>query len=274
MPAKIRGSYCDRSIFGRGALQPKICSPAADGSRLNTPLFARSSLMGLIRIYRSCLFTLKYLRNRLFDLALRPVQFVMRKRRMAIFMSHMKVGEDATILDLGGQPMIWSSINSRLNITILNLPGIAFHDYTSHHKITYREGDACNVSGYEDHSFDIVFSNSVIEHVGDDKKQVEFAHEVMRLGRSYWVQTPSIYFPIEAHSGMPFWWLYPERLRQYFISRWRRKLPEWTEMVEGTRVLSVRQLETLFPNATVTTERVLGIPKSYVACYTQAAADR
>jgi hypothetical protein len=222
--------------------------------------------MRLTPIYRRFLFTLKYWRIGLLYRALRPVQAIMRKRRMAIFMSHMKVREDATILDLGGQPMIWSSVNSRLNITILNLPGIAFHEYASHHKITYREGDACNVSGYEDHSFDIVFSNSVIEHVGDDKKQLEFAREVMRLGRSYWVQTPSRCFPIEAHSGMPFWWLYPERLRQYFISRWRRKLPEWTEMIEGTRVLELRQLQTLFPNATVTTERVLGIPKSYVAC--------
>lgn len=223
--------------------------------------------MTSIRIYRSVVFTFKYLRIRLFDIALRPVQFVMRKRRMSNFMSHMDVDKNATILDLGGQPTIWSSVNPKLNVTILNLPGIARRDDESHHNITYVEGDACNVTGYEDHSFDIVFSNSVIEHVGDDKKQVEFAQEVMRLGRSYWVQTPSKYFPIEAHCGMPFWWLYPESLRQYFISRWRRKLPAWTEMIEGTRVLGTNQLQALFPNATVTTERLLGIPKSYVACY-------
>jgi SAM-dependent methyltransferase len=223
--------------------------------------------MKLIRVYRQLIFTFKYLRIRLFAIALRPVQFVARKRRMSLFMSHMNVEENAAILDLGGQPMIWSSVNPRLNVTILNLPGIAHQHYESHHNITYVEGDACNVIGYADHSFDIVFSNSVIEHVGDDKKQIEFAKEVMRLGGSYWVQTPSKYFPIEAHCGMPFWWLYPEPLRQYFITRWRRKLPAWTEMVEGTRVLGIRQLQTLFPKATVKTERLFGIPKSYVACY-------
>ncbi len=185
--------------------------------------------MTSIRIYRSVVFTFKYLRIRLFDIALRPVQFVMRKRRMSNFMSHMDVDKNATILYLGGQPTIWSSVNPKLNITILNLPGIARRDDESHHNITYVEGDACNVTGYEDHSFDI--------------------------------------FPIEAHCGMPFWWLYPESLRQYFISRWRRKLPAWTEMIEGTRVLGTNQLQALFPNATVTTERLLGVPKSYVACY-------
>jgi SAM-dependent methyltransferase len=223
--------------------------------------------MTLIRFYRSLVFTFKYLRIRIFAIALRPVQFVMRKRRMSLFMAHMNVEENATILDLGGQPMIWSSVNTRLNVTILNLPGIARQHYESHHNIAYVDGDACNVSGYEDHSFDIVFSNSVIEHVGDNKKQVEFAKEVMRLGGSYWVQTPSKYFPIEAHCGMPFWWLYPEPLRQYFIIRWRRKLPAWAEMVEGTRVLGRSQLHTLFPTAIVKTERLFGIPKSYVACY-------
>jgi SAM-dependent methyltransferase len=221
--------------------------------------------MTLARLSRRFLFTIKYLRIRLFEFALRPVQAVMRRRRMSAFVSHMNVVENATVLDLGGQPMIWSSVTPKLNITILNLPGIAHQQYTSHHNITYVEGDACNVVGYESKSFDIVFSNSVIEHVGDGIKQAEFAREVVRLGRSYWVQTPSRHFPIEAHSGMPFWWLYPERLRQYFIARWRRKLPAWTEMVEGTRVLDLSRLRVLFPDATMKTERLLAIPKSYVA---------
>src|SRR5262245_13224180 len=47
----------------------------------------------------------------------------------------------------------------------------------------------------------LVFSNSVIEHVGPPPKQAEFAHEVLRLGRSYWVQTPSKWFPIEASAS-------------------------------------------------------------------------
>lgn len=221
--------------------------------------------MMLSRFARTTAFTIKYLRIRIFEISLRPVQYIMRKRRMSSFVFHMHVVENAKILDLGGQPMIWSSVNPKLNITILNLPGVAHQNHQSHHNITFVEGDACDVVGYEDRSFDIVFSNSVIEHVGDTQKQVAFAHEVMRLGRAYWVQTPSKYFPIEAHSGMPFWWFYPDTIRLYFVSRWRRKLPAWTEMVEGTRVLEIGELRALFPKSSLKIERFFGIPKSYVA---------
>ena len=72
---------------------------------------------------------------------------------------------------------------------ILQSPGLRHHTF---HVI---EGDACSVEQFGDRSFDLVFSNSVIEHVGPPAKQAEFAHEVLRLGRSYWVQTPSKWFP-------------------------------------------------------------------------------
>jgi hypothetical protein len=172
-----------------------------------------------------------------------------------------------SILDLGGQPMIWDSVPHLLHLTILNLPGIAMRQKKSHHQIEYVEGDACEVVQFKGRSFDLIFSNSVIEHVGPAEKQAAFAREVRRLGRSYWVQTPSKWFPIEAHCGMPFWWFYPPSLRSYFIRRWRIKLPDWTEMVEGARVLTKSELRTLFPEATIVVETMLGFPKSYIAYF-------
>ncbi len=125
---------------------------------------------------------------------------------MRSFVRRMGVREGMSILDLGGQPLIWDSVPFSLNLTILNLPGqidTKGHDAGSdksivptHHNIRYVEGDACNVDGFGDRSFDIVFSNSVIEHVGPADKQASFAHEARRLSRSYWVQTPSKWFPI------------------------------------------------------------------------------
>ncbi len=177
----------------------------------------------------------------------------------------MGISEGMSVLDLGGQPMIWDSVRSPLRITILNLPGVAETKAATHHTISYVEGDACNALGFTEQQFDTVFSNSVIEHVGPAEKQAEFAREVRRLGKSYWVQTPSRWFPIEAHCGMPFWWFYPTRLRQYFLEGWRKKLPAWTVMVEGTRVLTRTDLERLFPEATILVETVFGLPKSYIA---------
>jgi len=186
---------------------------------------------------------------------------------MRDYVALMRIREGMSVLDLGGLPMIWDSVPYPLEITILNLPGAAENKTTSHHRIRYVEGDACKVVDFENGQFDTVFSNSVIEHVGPADKQAEFAREVRRLGKSYWVQTPSKWFPIEAHCGMPFWWLYPPRFRQYFIDRWRRKLPAWTKMVEETRVLTKTDLERLFPEATIHVERSFGLPKSYIAYF-------
>lgn len=210
----------------------------------------------------------KYLRFMIFGSLMRPFSVRSRHQRMQEYLKCMQFAAGTSVLDLGGQPMIWNSVQPRLHITILNLPGVAESKFISHHSIDYVEGDACKVSAFTDQQFDTVFSNSVIEHVGPPEKQEEFAREVRRLGRSYWVQTPSKWFPIEAHCGMPLWWFYPASLRRFCIERWRSKLPAWTEMVEGTRVLAKADLQRLFPEATIRTERVLGVPKSYTACFT------
>jgi hypothetical protein len=79
------------------------------------------------------------------------------------------------------------------------------------------------------------------------------------------VQTPSKWFPIEAHTGMPLWWFYPEHLRRYFITRWRHKLPDWSEAIAATRVLTRERMLELFPRSKLYVESVGGIPKSYSA---------
>lgn len=207
------------------------------------------------------------LRLSVFYRLMRPFSRRARGRRMRRFGELMGVRQGMSVLDLGGQPGIWDGVPVPLRITLLNLPGVAEQGVPSHHDIRYVEGDACRVVGLEPGQFDTVFSNSVIEHVGPEEKQAEFAGEVRRLGKSYWVQTPSKWFPIEAHCGMPFWWFYPAKLQRFFIERWRRKLPAWTGMVEGTRVLTKEGMQRLFPEAKILVERAGGIPKSYIAYY-------
>jgi hypothetical protein len=210
---------------------------------------------------------LKHLRITLFEFFLRPFSKRSRIKRMSAYVKLMKLKEGMSVLDLGGQPMIWDSVPTLLNLTLLNLPSEAVTNHSSHHKICYVEGDACRVEGFKERSFDTIFSNSVIEHVGPADKQTDFAREVRRLGKSYWVQTPSTWFPIEAHCGMPFWWQYPVTVRRYLIERWRKKLPAWAQMVEETTVLTKGDLQRLFPEAKILVETVFGIPKSYVAYF-------
>jgi hypothetical protein len=169
------------------------------------------------------------------------------------------------IIDLGGDPRIWDHVDRSLDITCLNLPGVANEEHPTHHRITFVEGDACDLPEFQPGDFDMVFSNSVIEHVGPLHKRVEFADEVLRLSDVYWVQTPSKWFPIEAHCGMPFWWFYPHRLRSFFLRRWRKKLPAWTEMVATTTVVDSGELRTILPGCTIKHETFFGIPKSLIA---------
>lgn len=209
---------------------------------------------------------LRYARFHAFTQLLRPFSAWARRRRMATLLRIARVREGMSVLDLGGAPQIWNyPFIPSLNITILNLPGKIEKSSESQHRFRYLEGDACRVEGVADQSFDFVFSNSVIEHVGDAERQLAFAREARRVGKGYWIQTPAVWFPIEAHTGMPFWWFYPESLKKALIERWRAKLPVWTEMIETTRVIGRSDLAKMFPDATILVERVSGIPKSYTA---------
>jgi hypothetical protein len=174
---------------------------------------------------------------------------------------HIKGGE--RIVDLGGTPQFWDGIDTPLSLTIINLPGFnPPYDGSSHHDISLLEGDACETY-FPDQSFDIAFSNSVIEHVGGTVNEDRLASEVQRLAPAYWVQTPSIWFPIEAHNNMPFWWFYPSFVKQVFMRRWRRRLPAWAEMIEGTVVISKTRMKKMFLASEIMVERKFGFVKSY-----------
>lgn len=179
-----------------------------------------------------------------------PFSRYSRGKRTKVFLEKMNIRGGERIIDLGGSAAFWADIDQTLDITVVNLPGeLSRTNVPPQHRFTFVEGDACNLPRFADNQFDIAFSNSVIEHVGDEEKRKQFAREARRLAPRYWVQTPSIHFPIEAHNHMPFWWYYPESLKVYFKERWRKKLPAWTEMIEGTTVLSVNELKIVFSDA-------------------------
>lgn len=204
-------------------------------------------------------------RLKLFYKTLARIQPVFRGARMADFERLMIPRPYTKILDLGGTTEIWQHVRTPLDITIVNLPGVSKHaDTQSHHRFTFLDGDATDLD-FPDNAFDIVFSNSVIEHVGGPANERRFADQVRRLAPAYWVQTPAIWFPLEPHSGIPFWWFLPRPVRNMMHRRWAVRLPAWNEMVAGTTVLRRSTMKAYFPDANHQVERVLGIPKSYSA---------
>jgi hypothetical protein len=125
---------------------------------------------------------------------------------------------------------------------------------------------------FPDRSFDIVFSNSVIEHLRTLEAQAAMASEVRRLADHHWVQTPNFWFPIEPHFLTPAWHWMPVSLRIALLRRrrwgWRGPCPdpqEARQLVEEIRLLRKRELQALFPDSRLVEERFLGLIKSFVA---------
>jgi len=197
------------------------------------------------------------------------MQKIWRKKRMSAFLERIEPKDNWKVLDLGGLPEMWEILDLDLEITLLNLPG-EFIGQNNHIKHNYKfiEADAAGELPFEDHYFDLVFSNSVIEHLGSSEQEEKFAHSVHRLAPRYWVQTPSIWFPIEAHCNMPFWWFYPQSFQNLWIERWKQKgyVFKWQQMLT-TKVITLPRLKRLFPHGQVYTEYVAGFSKSYSIYY-------
>ena len=141
-----------------------------------------------------------------------------RRRRRERFASLFKPRADTTIIDIGGYPWDWKDGRVRSRFTIVNLdrPQLS-EEELKEWNVTVADGRALP---FADNSFDIAYSNSVIEHLSTYENQQEFAAEMRRVGRRLWVQTPARSFPIEPHLLTPFIHYLPRRLqRSFFASR-------------------------------------------------------
>jgi len=135
-------------------------------------------------------------------------------------------------------------------------------------------GDGCALP-FADKSFDVLFSNSVIEHVGTWERQQAFAREARRVGRRLWVQTPAREFFIEPHLIAPvIHWLphsWQRRLIRNFTVRGWLERPgprDVEEFLAEVRLLTFAEMQSLFPDCTIMRERFLGLTKSYIAVRT------
>jgi len=90
---------------------------------------------------------------------------------MTQFLTVLDVQPFDKVLDFGGSIQTWDEVPFALDITIFNLPPLQERPSHSRHIVQYMEGDGCAASDLPDQSFDIVFSNSVIEHVGASVRQ-------------------------------------------------------------------------------------------------------
>lgn len=213
----------------------------------------------------------------MFDQVVSKVSLSFRGKRDILFRSLFKeqLEQGCSILDIGGEPGYWegtggteSAYYSKCRITMVNIrpqqPRLP--------NMTFVVGDATNLSQYADKSFDLVISNSVIEHVGSYENQRKMAREVQRLGKYYFLQTPNYRFIIEPHSYCPFLHMLPLPLRYVAARLWpvgHMRIHDFSEKSKSyirnsVNLLRYRQMKELFPDAVIVREKALGGTKSFI----------
>lgn len=192
-----------------------------------------------------------------------------RRQRMFMFTQLFAVTERTNVLDMGGNAADWDLSEPKPRLTLLNLD---VRCLSGHAASTV--ADALAVP-FDDGTFDVVHSNSLIEHLGSERRQRAFASEVRRLSRKgYFIQTPNKWFPIEPHYIAPFVQFVPKWIRPTVV-RWMTprgwltspSRQQCTSSCQEIRLLDAREMKRMFPEAAIIRERFLGLTKSLIAVW-------
>jgi len=193
-----------------------------------------------------------------------------RAKRRRLFLQRFRPTETTTILDVGGNVYDWTDVATASQITIVN---VASTDPwgACQGRFTYQQGDG-RALPFEAQSFDIVYCNSVIEHLRTLEDQRKLAAECLRVGRCVFVQTPNRWFPVEPHFVTVFLHYFPKRIQRplyRFLSvrgLFRKNDDvDLTALFEELRLLTPNEMRALFPKCEIYKERLLGMPKSLIA---------
>lgn len=195
-----------------------------------------------------------------------------RRKRFKLFYGLLKTKTSCRILDIGGfgnsLEIIDTNISDNNEITILNLERVKVFNK----KIKFVLGDATDSGLFKEKSFEVVFCNSVIEHIGDDERRKKLAENIRIWGKNFFVQTPNYFFPFEPHFLIPFFHFFPVKFRAYLLNKFNlgsyhkeRHLMAALNIVSSVRLLKLEEFRMLFPGAKIIKEKFLFLTKSFIA---------
>jgi ubiquinone/menaquinone biosynthesis C-methylase UbiE len=182
--------------------------------------------------------------------SVKPIHQYFRSSKARRFLELLNSVGAGRLLDVGGETDFFNEaffpIYERFDsATIVNLDHVD-HRATDSLGIRVVNGDGRSLP-FADKSFDWVFSNAVIEHVGSWPDQQRFSAEIRRVAaRGYFVTTPNLFFPIEPHTLLPLYQFYPARFKH--VALW---CSPYMREVENIRLLTKKELQFLFPEAQV-----------------------
>jgi len=170
------------------------------------------------------------------------------------------------VLDLGGTPGYWLNAPVRpASVRCVNLDAADASLDSSW--IEYAVADACQPQAGE---YDLVVSNSCIEHVGGHERRLRFSETVHAAADRHWVQTPYRYFPIEPHWVFPGFQFFPAPAQMQISRTWplghiRSTTDSAWGDVSWVELLSVTDMRGYFSDSAIWFERWSGAVKSLVA---------
>jgi len=188
-----------------------------------------------------------------------------------------EIAQQAAVLDVGGTWRWWKDMQPCTSqITIVNLDA-THQSEVEQAGYRFMAADGCALP-FADQSFDLSFSNSVIEHVGDASARQRFAHEMLRCGRSLYLQTPNKWFFVEPHLIAPFIHWLPFALTRRLV-RWcsiwgwvnRPDQATIDAFLKDINLVDRTELEALFPGCQIGAEKFLGMTKSFIVTRPVAA---
>lgn len=174
------------------------------------------------------------------------------------------------VLDLGGVPRQW--VNRAVRPTQVVTVNLEEHPPASVDWVVPIRGDACGLSAeLRRERFDLVYSNSVLEHVGGHARRLAFVDTVHAAAGHHWIQTPYRYFPIEPHWLFPGFQFLPLRARVAVSRRWQlghirsKDLSTALSDVAWVELIGLTEMRAYFPDSEIWSERLAGFTKSLVA---------
>lgn len=119
---------------------------------------------------------------------------------------------------------------------------------------------------FAENEFDWVFSNAVIEHVGNREDQIVFVNEMLRVGKNVFFTTPNKWFPIESHTNV----FFRHWFNESFYNWCKLNQPYWT--ADNLLLLGRNELNDILEGSNaeryqIQSNRTLGWPMTFtVVC--------